>query len=434
MAYGCIGLVRPSLGRLSCVQPQVTPNRLLSFVGGHTEGTYMLHPRQMETHHPSNVEDVDIPTSITHLSEDSYNLPINTPTSISYFLQRIRSATLVREIVDSLPPSYFSSPGRESSDEVYDAIILLDRKYQRHIDSLPSFFQLTVLDNEAYHLLLQERPYLEWQRYLLNFVLHTQLARLHRPFLIRGSQKGKYEHSRLQCIRSAEIVIEIGNRAMNDQNTGSFTYILQHFLTAAIILAMDVCYNPGGDQAPERRQQVLRACRALEVELNAKVVRSDREAAIEDHLSTGQLMVRSFQNAVSNLRATLRKHAREDGSSGAIAMGTLDRGNLTSTSDQRRVTAFSIPTEPGLGTRHVGKSQELPSRDLGFNGLSTASQAQQPQIEPAALGNGETANANAPSNDLLMVDELWDDFFTMGSNFNDTDWDTFFSDVGANMG
>jgi hypothetical protein len=32
-----------------------------------------------------------------------------------------------------------------------------------------------------------------------------------------------------------------------------------------------------------------------------------------------------------------------------------------------------------------------------------------------------------------MVDELWDEFFTVGSNFKDTDWDTFFSGVGANM-
>lgn len=45
-----------------------------------------------------------------------------------------------------------------------------------------------------------------------------------------------------------------------------------HFLTAAIILAMDVCFNPDKDQIPHRKQQVLRACRALDEDLNAKLV------------------------------------------------------------------------------------------------------------------------------------------------------------------
>jgi hypothetical protein len=387
----------------------------------------------METLLPSNVEDDDIPVGITHLGEDSYNLPISSPTSMSYFLQRIQSATLVREIVDALPPSYFSSPGRESSDEVYDTIMLLDRKYQQHIEALPSFFQLTIPNTEEYQLLLKERPYLEWQRYLLNFVLHTQLARLHRPFLIRGSQKGKYEHSRVQCLRSAEIVIEIGNRAMSDQSTGSFTYVLQHFLTAAIILAMDVCYNPDRDQAPERRQQVLRACRALEVELNAKVVNSSSEPANEDNLSTGQLMVRSFQNAVSNLRATLRKQAREDEPDGALATSVSDRGTLTSTDNRRRVTIHTDSTKPVAGTRHIRKYPESYSSDSGVNAESMVSHPPQQHVEIVGFGNEDLTNAGVASNELLMVDELWHDFFTVGSNFNDTDWDTFFSDVGANM-
>jgi hypothetical protein len=393
----------------------------------------MLHPRQMETLHPSNVEDIDIPTGITHLSEDSYNLPLSSPTSMSYFLQRIQSATLVREIVDSLPPSYFSSPGRESSDEIYNTIMLLDRKYQQHIESLPPFFQLTIANTEACQLLLKERPNLEWQRYLINFVLHTQLARLHRPFLIRGSQKGKYEHSRLQCIRSAEIVIDIGNRAMSDQSTGSFTYILQHFLTAAIILAMDVCYNPDRHHASQRRQQVLRACRALEEELNAKVVRPGSGPAGEDSLSSGQLMVRSFQNAVQNLRATLRKQARGDESDIAIAMGPLVRDTLSSTDDRSRIPTRRNPAKPGTETGHIRGTEEPHFSDSGINTKSMASQAQQHPMENIAVNNEDVGNADLGTNELLMVDELWNDFFTVGSNFNDTDWDTFFSDVGANM-
>ena len=426
MAHGCVRLVGVHHGFLSA-----SPNsqRLLSYVGGHNEGTYMLHPRQMETFRPSNVEDVNIPIGLTHLTEESYDLPLSSPTSMSYFLHRIESATLVREIVDRLPPSYFAAPGKESCDEVYDNIMSLDHKYQQHIESLPPFFQLTIRDTDAHQALLKERPYLEWQRYLINFVLHTQLARLHRPFLIRGSREAKYEHSRLQCIRSAETVIEIRNRAMSDHSTGSFTYVLQHFLTAAIILAMDVCFNPDRDQAPRRKQQVLGACRALEEELNAKLVPSG--GSENEEKSSGQLMVRSFQNAVNNLRGTLRKQMRGDEPDGATASSARD--TVLSMDGQRRIathiSAAELVSTTG-DTRLPGPEPYL--GQPGHNMEAMAHGVPHQQTQDTAAGNEDAVRADAPS-ELWLVDELWDDFFTVGSTFNDTDWDTFFSDVGANM-
>lgn len=373
----------------------------------------------MEIFRPSNVEDTDIPTGITYVTEQSYSSPISSPTSMSYFLHRIESATLVREIVDSLPPSYFASPGREIYDDVYDNIMSLDRKYQQRIESLPPFFQLNVRDVASYQALLKERPYLEWQRYLINFVLHTQLARLHRPFLIRGSRKTRYEHSSLQCIRSAETVIEIRNQAMSDHSTGSFTYVLQHFLTAAIILAMDVCFNPDRDQAPHRKQQVLRACRALEEELNAKLVASS-ESANED-LSSGQLMVLSFQNAVRKLRGTLRKHVREPQPEGATTFSTGD--TLPSTRSQGRTEGHLDLTEPEPVSGIVGiRDPERYPNELDHNNMESVAPTMEEDITRAEA-----------SNEPLLVDELWDDFFTVGSTFNDSDWDAFFSDVGLNM-
>lgn len=386
----------------------------------------MLHPKQMETLHPSNVEDADIPAGITHLAEDSYNLPISVPTSMSYFLQRIKSATLVREIVDRLPPSFFASPAQESCDEVYDTIMSLDHKYQEQIDSLPPFFQLTISDEESYQAILKEKPYLEWQRYLINLILHTQLARLHRPFLIRGSRNSRYGHSRDQCLRSAETVIEIRNRAMSDHSTGSFTYVLQHFLNAAIILAMDVCFNPDRDQTPHRKQQVLRACRALEEELNAKLLPSGGSAT--EDVSSGQLMVRSFQNAVRSLRDTLRKQVREDESGGATASAA--RETVPSTDSQARVATHAISTTPASGTSDPRKPKPPQGERGSMN--STASRTQYQQAENMSAISEEVTRTDAP-NESLFVDELWDDFFTVGSTFNETDWDTFFFDLGANM-
>ncbi|KAG9783468.1 hypothetical protein KCU88_g3020, partial [Aureobasidium melanogenum] len=410
----------------------LTSQRLLSFVGGPNEGTYMLHPRQMETFRPSNVQDLDIPQGVAYVTEESYSSPIDSPTSMSYFLHRIESATMVREVVDCLPPSYFASPGKESSDEIYDNILSLDRKYQQHIESLPPFFQLTIKETASYQALLRAQPYLEWQRYLINLLLHTQLARLHRPFLIRGSREAKYEHSRLQCIRSAETVIEIRNRAMSDQSPGSFTYVLQHFLTAAIILAMDVCFNPDRDQAPRRKQQVMRACRAMEEELNAKVVPSSGPGA--EDISSGQLMLRSFQNAVRNLRDTLRKHMpREEEPDGASSSSVRDA--LPLTHNFSRFVIHRDPAEQVFGTADIYRPQPREDED-SRNMQSMASQVtheQSEQMQNLPARNDDITRADEASEPFL-VDELWDDFFTVGSTLNETDWDAFFSDVGANMG
>ncbi|KAK2839315.1 hypothetical protein FQN49_006259 [Arthroderma sp. PD_2] len=264
---------------------------LLSYVGGPNEGTYMLHPAQMETNHPSNVEDDNIPSGITFCSEESYSLPLSSPTSMTYFLCRIQAATLAREVVDRLPPSFLASPGSEICDKVYDSIVFLDLKFQHFLKSLPSFFQLTISDVNTYQSLTSEKPYLEWQRHLINFVIHTQLARLHRPFLICGSMKHKFANSRMQCIKSAETVIEIRNRVIGDHSIGTFTYVLLHFLMAAIILAMDVCFNPDNIHVSQRKGDVLRACRELEAELNAKIIPS---GTANGNTSGGQVMVKSF--------------------------------------------------------------------------------------------------------------------------------------------
>lgn len=203
-----------------CRDSAADSRRLLSYVGGHNEGTYMVRPRQMETFRPSNVEHVDIRSHITHATADSYSLLLSSPISMSNFLLQIESATLERQIVDRLPPSYFASLGKEICDDVHDSIISLDHKDQQYIESRPPpLLQLAIRDAESYQLLLNERPFLEWQRYLINFVLRTQLAWLHRVFLIRGSREAKYKQCRPQCVRSTEPVVEIRNRAMSDHST-----------------------------------------------------------------------------------------------------------------------------------------------------------------------------------------------------------------------
>lgn len=71
----------------------------------------------------------------------------------------------------------------------------------------------------------------------------------------------------MQCIQSAETVLEVRNLVIGSESVWDFTYIfLAHFFMAAVILAMDVCFNPNEIRVEQRKQDVMRACRVLEEE------------------------------------------------------------------------------------------------------------------------------------------------------------------------
>ncbi|KAL4972733.1 hypothetical protein BDW66DRAFT_154440 [Aspergillus desertorum] len=370
----------------------VASDWLLSYVPGPNEGTYTLHPQQMETNHPSNVEDSDIPGGIIRVSEESYSLPLSSPTSMTYSLCRIQVATLVREVVDCLPPSFFVSPGTECCDEVYNKIITLDQKYQQFLRSLPPFFQLTVQDY-ANHQGSSVRETVSGVAALPHQLRGSHAAGATRSFLIRGSMQHKFAYSRMQCIRSAETVIEIQNHAMSNHTVGAFTFVLQHFLMAAMISAMDVCFNPDNIHVPvpQRKQYVLQACRALEGELKAKTIPPNGEA--NENTYNSQLMVRSFQRAVQSLCGLLRKRMNEDGTSCRHIIGNQASHTTGTPSEDRRNHNATHEQQRTYGEQDAG----------------------------------ELEGTHDPSE--LTVDELLDEFFTVGSTLNDTGWDTFSLDV-----
>jgi hypothetical protein len=403
--------------------------RLLSNVGGPHEGTYLLHPSQIETFHPSNVDDEDIPTGITHITEESYSLPLSTPTSITYFLCRIQVATLSREVTDLLTPSFCTSPDVDNSDEMYNKILLLDRKYQQLLKSLPPFFQLTNrMDPNAYSALIKEKPYLESQRYLITFVIHTNLARLHRRFLIRGSTQPKFAYSRMQCIQSAETVLEVRNLVVSDKSVGSFTYIfLAHFFMAAVILAMDVCFNPTEIRVSQRKQDVLRACRVLEEELSAKMTPSSEPG--NDSHSSGHLMLKAFQKAVWNLRGLLRRQ--------------MSKENVQPLATDTGVTK-ARQNESLTNTQATNEMDVLPERHTRKPHLNALNgDENQGQITNIAQMVNSTPQEETPilpppydefqSTGEFASDELWEEFFTLGTEFNSSDWDTFLIDLDEQM-
>jgi hypothetical protein len=371
---------------------------------------------------------------------------------MKYFIYRIQAATLSREVTDHLPPSYVASPGIDSSDEVYNTIILLDQKYQQFIKSLPSFYQLNMQHDTIGPSLLQEKPYLGWQRYMINFMVHTRLARLHAPFLIRGSTQHKFAYSRMQCIRSAETILEIRKIVIDDQNVGGLTYFLAQFLMAAVILVIDLCYNPGEIRASQRKQDVLQACRVLEEDLNAKTLtKNGRE---KEGFSRGQLLLKSFRKAVQTLRGMLRKTQSGNKLQQLDGLFTDRRVNDPSANEvimfpnsQRRSTRHSVTSnqDSSRSVNQIIDSQlQVPvnahtdpstSHDQDSLGHSNELQRLYPPNPPPPYDRHDSSQHEGTQvAGEFIVDDLWEDLFTVGPSFNDTDWGQFISDMDDQMG
>ena len=221
-------------------------------------GTYSVNPKHMGVLWPSNLDDAALTSS------ECNDLPLSVPTEMSYFIFRIKGAQLFREIVDA------ASESKIPTDDLdYDSVLAFDRKFNVLINDLPVYFKLDENSQRQSSNIVQERPYIGWQRTFMHFGYHTRLARLHRPYLARGSRDPQYAYSRMICLRSSRTVIEIV-RNMHDTNpafgpgSGQIWIITHHLFVAIVVLVMDLTFNQNDPQAKERKDEVLECCRLLE--------------------------------------------------------------------------------------------------------------------------------------------------------------------------
>lgn len=143
-------------------------------------GTYIVHPSQMNVDYPSNCDDIDITAT------ECINHPVDVPTEASFSICKIILATEIREIVDIA-----NSQGLELDEVDYDQILSFDQKFQTLIKGLPWYFRMDEVSKRQAEAVEKERPYIRWQRSMIHFGYNFRLARLHRPYLVRGLEDPK---------------------------------------------------------------------------------------------------------------------------------------------------------------------------------------------------------------------------------------------------
>lgn len=181
--------------------------RLLSYIRGPQEGMYSIHPHQTSTNLPRNLNRDDLNTQGPDFSRSH-----SQPTIMSYYLQRIKLATVCREVCDSL----WSYADVDRID--YDLVKSMDAKFEGVAHSLPRFLRF---DNPIAQLRTEYRDsftmQMDNQRVMANQMVNTMRCKLHLPFLIRAKHNPTFHFSRTVGLESARRVFQIRRTVIEEE-------------------------------------------------------------------------------------------------------------------------------------------------------------------------------------------------------------------------
>ncbi|KAF5667561.1 zinc finger transcription factor YRR1 [Fusarium heterosporum] len=237
-----------------------TDAMIARFPGPH-EGTYLLNPLHMDVRKPLNANDEDLVEG-----KELVGQPITHPTNMSYFLQRVRLAEVIRGFVDRAP---LYTPSNQEKN-TYDIVLEIDSMIERFIDELPVFLKIEA--KELRELPLEDvrrAPGIIVQRHIMKIFVYGQRCKLHLPYLARGAVEPAYARSRRVCLDSARIVIQAehqleGEHAAFDSTRLRLCLVLHSVFIASIVLLLDLCLGVDADEKEQRRHDLVDAWDILE--------------------------------------------------------------------------------------------------------------------------------------------------------------------------
>ncbi|CAI6337307.1 unnamed protein product [Periconia digitata] len=226
---------------------------------GAARGTYQCHPRQMMTDKPLNIDDEDVVDGMSRVGK-----PSSQPTSMSYFLFRIRLNEISRSLVDRTP---FMSVASSTSFEV---VMDIDTEMQKVYADIPAFFSLPPADtSRIYNISYARALSIARQGNDLYALFNAQRCRLHLPYAQRGYVEPEFAPSRDLCINSARLIIRNETAYYNsDLGEGGSRYVpLFYSMTvflACTVLLMDYSHSRSATHRDKQKLEICSAVRLLE--------------------------------------------------------------------------------------------------------------------------------------------------------------------------
>jgi len=271
----------------------------------------------MLVRYPRNMNDVDL----AHC--DDSTIPPDGPTSMSFYMTRIRLAEACRAVADTFAPGTASV-----ADLSFDQVQSIDRLFD---DALADFPPYMALD---FPLPPSAPTQLPMQRSAIHLGLHARRARLLRAFLDPATIQAKPYHARFRksCLKSGLVVLQVASALLRESmvkraeegverppkqkddlpeslaahRSGT---IVNHMFMACAVLATDPALSTsatdGDVEVEERRVALADACALLE------------KAGEENPLAA---------SVVKRLVAVLRKHSVHGVAVGGAATGGFAAG------------------------------------------------------------------------------------------------------------
>ncbi|KAM5347760.1 hypothetical protein ACJ41O_007584 [Fusarium nematophilum] len=257
--------------------------RMLATGPGLQRGTYSINLHHMAVRKPLNLDDEDIADE-----RDLVARPMDHPTSMSYFLQRLRFAEKMKAIIDRAP-----LVGFDSSCIPYGQVLEMDAIIANFLRETPRFFSMDGNESGMPSYPPGVRPQnIAVQRHLLISLVHGQRCRLHLHYFARSAAEPAYEHSRRVALESARLIVDAEAKSRTAENglaPAQFRLgtVLAGYFSAAAILVMDLCLATREDEVAIKQQQVRRIwCVLQETAAQASVIRGGvrvMEAMMKKH-------------------------------------------------------------------------------------------------------------------------------------------------------
>jgi hypothetical protein len=225
-------------------------DRLASTISGPQEGIYTIHPNHINVKLPKDCNDDDL--ALDDSSDPSMSLQ---PTSMTFFLERVRLAHLCREMADIVPLETNRLPQMP-----YDNIIALDQKLLAFISSLPFFYKLDPESRQRSKPLEAMYPHIPLARYCITSAAHSRRCKLHQRFLLRQSSDPRYTYSRRACLESARAAIHFYDGLSGDgppwMVAARMGMAVHYMHLALVVLVMDLCFNRDETDEAEVKAEV----------------------------------------------------------------------------------------------------------------------------------------------------------------------------------
>lgn len=185
--------------------------------------TYCIHPAQNLTVFPSNLRDDELD------DPDAAPQPMSVYTPISMQIFRFQFVQVYREITDHMAAH---------PDPPYTFIEAMHEKIVDLASTLPDHFRRP-------ERLVQPTRALMVDSIFLNLLVNIRLARLHRPYFLRGYHDKRYLDSKERCVKASQEVLRLVDLAEHRcPQILSLWLPLFYAFTAAVPVCIDLVFEP----------------------------------------------------------------------------------------------------------------------------------------------------------------------------------------------